>query len=461
MTPQFKPYERFLRFDSLKNSTELMRGRSVYIIGWVFIFVQCLNVVLMTITYKVWIADHTISVVGMIGVLILIHSLRYTKLFGYFAFAYTVLLFAGITGTSLENYFGINTSLLPLIMAGSLMVGFVAGERYVVLYGVFAMAFIWALYHISTLAEPGSAVSADFYQTRIFQRAVQASLTLVLCSVFSFFITRTVTLSFNKLEGLIAEKDQADREKTEFLANMSHELRTPLNGANGMTQLLVNANLPPESHKFARIAHKCTQSLSLIIADGLELSKIDSGKFVLVEKVFDLKEMTTSLYSAFKPLAEKKGLEFTFRYHRTLPECFIGDERRLRRVLKNLLMNAMKFTPKGSVTFDIRGRLVSENAVKLEISVQDTGVGVEEKDIKRIFNRFEQVEQGMIRVTGGTGLGLAICKEFVKSMGGTVRLESEVGQGSRFVVSLVLQSCEQQSTPLIGKAIQGKVVQAA
>ena len=453
VTSQFGPYERFLRLDALTNAFDVMRARTVYITGWALVLTQCISIVVMTISYQRWIGDHTVALTSIVLILCVMHSLRYIKWFAFYSLSYVVILYGAILATTVGNSFGINTGLLPLLMAGALGVGFISGWRAIPIYFVTSTALIWGLYHISATALPETQIAADFFQNRIYQRAVQASLALLLCSIVGTFLTVFVSQTFQKLEMLLDASKKSNQEKTEFLAKFSDELRAPLKGAYGMTQRLTKSNLQPEEHHYALLAHKCTRRLMQVSTDVLDLSNLDTGQFSLDEKVLDLKALCESVLATFKPLAEKKGLDLTLKFAAHLPEYYIGDERRLGQVLKHLVHNGLKFTDTGSVSVEVGGRLKGADAMQLQISVSDTGKGIAPEHSECVFQRFGQVEQDAsqkildptnadsktsAQKSIGTGLGLAISDEIIAFMGGSIMLKSQPGIGSVFGIGLSL-----------------------
>lgn len=432
------PYERFLRLDSLTHATDLLRARAVYMLGWAFIITQCVNIILMTMTYGSWTFDHTIAIVVSGLVACIIHGLRYTKNFLLFAVFFTGLLFASVLAVSSQDTTGINTALLPMFVVGALFNGFIGGWRMVSVYFLLCVVLVIRLYNVSASAAPTDAALALIYEASIFQRASQVILAIVWVSAFSIFITETMNRTFSRLEDALQKVQVSEKDKMDFLSNLSHELRTPLNGVNGMTRLLLSTKLEPDQKKYATIVDKCSKRLSQIVVEALALSKLDTGKFVLKSETFNLKELLTGLMDVYRPAAVKKGIDFELTFAGQLPEYYVGDVKRLRQVFKNLVVNALKFTDEGAVKIAVDGRLKGRDSVALHMSVTDTGVGISSIDLGRIFKRFEQLETGLARKNSGTGLGLSLCKEIVAYMGGTVTADSEPGQGSQFYVDLVL-----------------------
>lgn len=443
-------YERFLRFDTLANATNILRARAVYLIGLSFIVTQFVNIFMMTMTYGGWTLDHTVSIVASVLVFLLVNSMRYQKNFVFIAIAYSLLLFVGISSSALiDGMTGVNSALIPLLIAGSVLNGFIGGWRMVSVFFIASIAFIWCLYSVSLNWPIADQMSREAYEARIFQRAFQSSLALTLISIFSGFITSAIHRLFVQLEDLVEQVKQSDKEKTEFLANMSHELRTPLNGVNGISQLLMSSDMPNPKHKdYITMINRCGKRLTQIVGNALELSKLDAGKFELDTAPFDLRKTIEQLGSRYQPVAQAKGINLSVSYTGSLPSNFVGDERRVRQIVKNLLSNAIKFTDQGSVSIDVSGSLRGRDKADVIITVSDSGIGIKRENIDKVFRRFEQVERGLTRSNDGTGLGLAISNEFVSFMGGKIDVESRPGVGSSFKVNLTLVVASEAGSPL-------------
>jgi len=247
--------------------------------------------------------------------------------------------------------------------------------------------------------------------------------------------------SNQKLTVAIEQARQASEAKSRFLANISHEIRTPLNGIIGFAEIMENDHGSGAAVSPRYILNESERLLSLI-NDLLDISKIEAGKFELVREIFNIHDLLESLRVLFAVQANNKGLSFTVQYSEDLPRYLIGDPLRLRQVFVNLIGNAVKFTNEGSVRVLLRFQLMPENNLLLSVDIVDTGVGIPEESLDKIFDQFYQAEESTTRRFGGSGLGTAISRELVQLMGGTIGVESEYGKGTRFMFTVHLLCAE-------------------
>jgi len=237
------------------------------------------------------------------------------------------------------------------------------------------------------------------------------------------------------LQQLVKSKEAAEygkKVKENFLANMSHELRTPINGVIGLTQLLRKTPLNDQQSTMLELLETSSQSLLGVINDVLDISKIESGKFNIIRTANNIREVIASVFQLLKFKADEKMLDMLLEIDPNLPEYMMLDALRLNQVLMNLLSNAIKFTDRGSVKLKISVLDRDKDKLKIKFSVEDTGIGIAEEKLSKIFDSFEQADADTASNYGGTGLGLTIVKKLVELKGGELTVSSRLGKGSVF-----------------------------
>ena len=251
-------------------------------------------------------------------------------------------------------------------------------------------------------------------------------------------IDKDITDMVVNREQLLAAKQKAEKAEQlqeEFLANMSHEIRTPMNGIVGMANLLMETPLAEEQKEYVRVISQSSDLLLALLNDILDLSKIKAGKMEVEERNFALQ---STINTAIAPIRHKlnKDVVFTVDMGPDLPEFVSGDVHKLSQILNNLLSNAAKFTHRGEVRVQVQTASHTGNTVTLQFIVSDTGIGIAQENLDRVFDAFSQGGKDMVRKFGGTGLGLAITKRLVELQGGNISMQSQVGVGKIFYFHL-------------------------
>ncbi len=284
-----------------------------------------------------------------------------------------------------------------------------------------------------------------------FAKKVDYTLLFQIAGLLGFFLLGTLYWnrklsreieSRKKVESALAsakkEAELANRAKSEFLANMSHEIRTPMNSILGFSELLAKQISDPVQKDYLDSIQRSGDTLLNIINDILDLSKIEAGKLEIVLESVDIQQLALEMESIFSVNLIQKNIHFELDIDPSLPKYVLLDNTRVRQILFNLISNAIKFTPHGFVKLRIKKLLEDEEKSKidLEISVEDSGIGIQEENITQIFDAFEQQKGQDTHKYGGTGLGLAISKKLTIMMGGSISVESTVGKGSKFTIKL-------------------------
>lgn len=269
------------------------------------------------------------------------------------------------------------------------------------------------------------------------QKRVASALTEAI--VFAELATGIAEVAKVKAENATGIAESAVKAKQQFLSNMSHEIRTPMNAIIGFTKVLLKTNLSEKQKEYLQAIKLSGDALIVLINDILDLAKVDSGKMTFEQVPFKMASSISAMLHLFEPKIQEKNLRLIKEFDNNIPEVLLGDPVRLHQVILNLVSNAVKFTAKGKITVSVHLLREDENSVTIQFSVTDTGIGIPENKIEKIFDNFQQASSGTSRLYGGTGLGLAIVKQLVESQGGCIQVNSKIDEGSTFSIILNFQ----------------------
>ena len=301
---------------------------------------------------------------------------------------------------------------------------------------------------------------ADAYFSFAYQPYLAADETISGVTVISYEVTEQV-LAKNALikAKIIAEEgrliaEEAVKSKQQFLANMSHEIRTPMNAIVGFTNVVLKTNLDEKQKEYISAVKTSGDALIFLINDILDLAKVDAGKMTFEQNPFNLSVSISTMLHLFETKIKEKNIELIRDYDDTIPELLLGDPMRLRQILLNLISNAVKFTSEGQIAIGVKRLDENDEKITIEFTITDTGIGIPEHRLDKIFNDFEQAGRETSSSYGGTGLGLAIVKQLVELQGGTISVKSKFGAGSVFSFILSFSKAkEKKEMPIIPAAV--------
>jgi PAS domain S-box-containing protein len=263
--------------------------------------------------------------------------------------------------------------------------------------------------------------------------------------IFAELATGIAEEAKSKAEDATRVAEDAVKSKQQFLSNMSHEIRTPMNAIIGFTKVVLKTDLTAKQKEYLTAIKMSGDALIVLINDILDLAKVDAGKMTFVQTPFKMALSLSAMLHLFETKIQEKNLVLIKEYDNNIPEVLVGDPVRLHQIILNLVSNAVKFTTTGKITVSVRLLNEDEETATLEFAVTDTGIGIPESKIDKIFENFQQATSGTSRLYGGTGLGLAIVKQLVEPQGGSINVKSKINEGSTFSFILTFQKTKAEA----------------
>ncbi len=268
---------------------------------------------------------------------------------------------------------------------------------------------------------------------------------LIEARIFAELATEIAEEAKSKAEDATRIAEDAVKSKQQFLSNMSHEIRTPMNAIIGFTKVVLKTDLTSKQKEYLTAIKMSGDALIVLINDILDLAKVDAGKMTFVQTPFKMALSLSAMLHLFETKIQEKNLVLVKEYDNKIPDVLVGDPVRLHQIILNLVSNAVKFTNQGKITVSVRLLSEDEETATLEFAVTDTGIGIPENKIEKIFENFQQATSGTSRLYGGTGLGLAIVKQLVEPQGGSIHVKSKVDEGSTFSFILTFQKTKAEA----------------
>ncbi len=332
-------------------------------------------------------------------------------------------IFVAVFSVRMDTFLGVATTFMTL----TILVGLFAIPQLMALPAINLTGLM--LYHTARHTTMYDGGDADMARTVLMYGSIYVTIFIV----HRFIKTQLVRQHY--LHTTIEELKEAERSKTDFLANVSHEIRTPINTICGMSEVTLREELPQKVKDNLFDIQTAGRHLQSVVSDILDFSELDSGKMEVVEEVYNITSTINDIINMTVARKSEKDIELIVDCDSSIPSGLLGDEQKIRRVIMNLMDNAIKFTNEGCITIAVNTRK-EEYGVNLCVAIRDTGIGMKPENLEKLFASFSQVDAKRNRVTGGVGLGLAISKALVQKMGGFITLQSEYGKGSeiKFVI---------------------------
>ncbi|MEL6245472.1 MAG: ATP-binding protein [Pseudomonadota bacterium] len=329
---------------------------------------------------------------------------------------------------------GVESQIAPCVVIVPIIAGFLLTKRLALIISALNVLVLGVLFALGMMGWLDASAVVPGVAGAVIDTIVLAVLGIVMAVVSVTFL--------GYLRSCLAELERASAAKSDFLANMSHEIRTPMNGIMGMAQALKMDDPSPEQVDKIETLHESAKTLTHLLNEILDLSKIEAGKLEIVPVAGSLTHTVRRTCQLFEASARDKGVELNLTIASDLPSMLVYDPVRVRQCLSNLLSNAIKFTPVGSVNVDVRSEALTDGRHSIKVAVADTGIGISKESQGQLFTAFTQADSATTRRFGGTGLGLSISRQLAELMGGDVTLVSEAGKGSTFTLRFIADALD-------------------
>ena len=443
-------FDQVFRVDRLTQVADVLHIRAVAIMALVFIFAQLFNLAYLTAAFGTLTHKHMVAAIMIIISCLALMSLRYVKSSIYYALLVSATLLGGVSAVAIKAGVGIDTALLPALVVGVVANSFLGHWRLNLLYSAGAVGLIWYLYTVSVASPVPANVNAAVLADMHFMRASQTTLAVTLATVISSFYSYMSEREFRRLDEMKARLEAAEQSRVECLANISHELCTPLNGILGIGEMLTQSDLSPKDREYVDLIYANSEMMTELVSSMMTFTQSELGTLVLNPGPTDVRKAVNNTLEGYHARAQSKGVDLLVEFDANTDVPVLTDAKIIWLALKPIVDNAVKFTNEGRIR--VISRIVKEKKKSfLRISVTDSGIGIPKQELRPVFNRFHQVDNGRKRVFQGLGLGLTSTHNLLRQIGGRITVKSTENKGSQFTLYFPVSAVRRKDI----KAIKG------